>query len=104
VDAIIKAINRLVNVTHVLMNYEVKAVTSGSDALGEVTVRVSSPHGFNNSSATNGDPAQEKPIMWLGHGVDSDILLASAKAYINAINRMLTCNGNVAGSKIHGPI
>jgi 2-isopropylmalate synthase len=86
VDAIFKSINRLVETKSAVVDYEVKSVTSGSDALGEVTVRISKLNG----EAPNGkDGKEEKPVLWIGHGVDGDILLASAKAYVNAINRMI---------------
>jgi len=84
VDAIFNSINRVVNVRNTVTDYEVKSVTSGSDALGEVTVRITP-----QTDKTNTDAATEKPIVWHGHCVDADILLASAKAYLNAINRML---------------
>lgn len=77
------------------MDYEVKAVTSGSDALGEVTVRIANGAAHNNHQHSEDEPCstgngEEKVVTWAGHGVDADILLASAKAYLSAINRMIS--------------
>ena len=72
VDAVYKAINRLVGVPNELTEFNVKSVTEGIDALGEVTIRVES----------------EKETF-IGRGADTDIIVASAKAYMNALNRLL---------------
>jgi 2-isopropylmalate synthase len=71
IDAAFNAIERCVGLDLKLIDYSLRAVTGGKDALGEVTVKVS-----------NG----EKPF--LGRGVSTDIIEASVKAYLNAINRM----------------
>lgn len=95
VDAIFKSISRLVAEKNQVMDYEVKAVTSGSDALGEVTVRIANGAAHNNHQHSEDEPCstgngEEKVVTWAGHGVDADILLASAKAYLSAINRMIS--------------
>lgn len=72
VDAIFKAIDRITNIQVELEDYNIKAVTQGKDALGEVTVRI-----------------RKDGKAFLGRGVSTDILEASAKAYVNAINKML---------------
>ncbi|MBI4187296.1 MAG: 2-isopropylmalate synthase [Chloroflexi bacterium] len=72
VDAVYKAINRLVGVTNVLTEFTVKSVTEGIDAIGEVLIRVESDG-----------------ITYTGRGADTDIIVASAKAYMNALNRLL---------------
>ncbi|MEZ0536959.1 2-isopropylmalate synthase [Caldicellulosiruptoraceae bacterium PP1] len=72
VDAIFKAIDRITNIQVELDDYSIKAVTQGKDALGEVTVRI-----------------RKDGKAFLGRGVSTDILEASAKAYVNAINKML---------------
>ena len=61
-----------------LLEFRVNAITEGIDALGEVTVRIKSAH---DDSRTFG-----------GHGSDTDILAASCKAYLAAINKVLTHN------------
>jgi len=72
VDAIFKAIDRITGLQVELDDYSIKAVTQGKDALGEVTVR--------NKKEGKG---------FLGRVLSTDILEASAKAYVNAINKML---------------
>ncbi|GAH28279.1 unnamed protein product, partial [marine sediment metagenome] len=72
VDAVCKAINRLVEVPNVLTEFSVKSVTEGIDAIGEVLIRIESAG-----------------ITYTGRGADTDIIVASAKAYINALNRLL---------------
>lgn len=73
VDAVYKAINRIVHVDNELSEFSVKSVTRGIDALGEVTIRVTSPDGR----------------VFTGRGAHNDIIVASAKAYANALNRLL---------------
>ncbi len=72
VDAMCKAINRLVDVPNVLTEFSVKSVTEGIDAIGEVLIRIESDG-----------------VTYTGRGADTDIIVASAKAYINALNRLL---------------
>jgi len=73
VDAVYRAINRIVQVDNELTEFHVKSVTEGIDAQGEVTIRVES-----------------KGRSYVGRGADTDIIVASAKAYMNALNRMLS--------------
>ena len=72
VDAMYKAINKLVGVPNTLTEFTVKSVTEGIDAIGEVLIRIES-----------------EGITYTGRGADTDIIVASAKAYINALNRLL---------------
>lgn len=74
VDAIFKTIRKLVPHDARLKLYQVHAVTQGTDAQAEVTVRLTTDAG----QIAN------------GHGVDADTLTATAKAYINALNRLLS--------------
>lgn len=71
IDAAFNAINRIVGVEYKLLNYGIKAVTGGTDALGEVRVRIAD---------------DEKEAV--GKGVSTDIIESSIKAYISAINRV----------------
>ena len=86
VDATYKAIDMIVNVPCTLLEFNIHAITEGIDALGEVTVRIQS-----ESSATMMDPQSEVEYIRVygGHGADSDIIVASAKAYINALNKLI---------------
>jgi len=72
VDAVYKAINRLVGVPNQLTEFTVKSVTEGIDAIGEVLIRIESDG-----------------VTYTGRGADTDIVVASAKAYMNALNRLL---------------
>ncbi len=74
VDAIFSAVNQIVRVEAELLEYVVHAVSGGVDALGEVTVRI---RGCGENARTLS-----------GHGADTDILVASAKAYVAAINKL----------------
>lgn len=73
VDAAYKAIDRVVKVHGDLEEYAVKAITRGIDAIGEVVVRVRAADG----------------MVYTGRGSDTDVIVSSAKAYVNAINRMI---------------
>ena len=86
VDATYKAIDQIVNVPCTLLEFNIHAITEGIDALGEVTVRIQS-----DSSATTMDPQSEVEYVRIygGHGADTDIIVASAKAYINALNKLI---------------
>ncbi len=72
IDAVYKAINRIVEVPNRLIEYRVDAVTEGIDALGDVTIRI-----------------EKDERAYVGRGSDTDIIVASAKAYMNALNRLL---------------
>lgn len=73
VDAALKAIDSIIDSGSELMLYSVNNITSGTDSQGEVTVRVEKAGRIVN-----------------GQGADTDIVIASAKAYINAMNKLLT--------------
>ena len=76
VDAVYRAINRLVGVPNVLTEFSVKAITEGIDAIGEVTIRIES-----------------EGKVYTGRGASTDIIVACAKAYMNALNRLLAVKG-----------
>ncbi len=79
VDAVFGAIDNIIQAPNTLIEYSVHSITEGIDAMGEVTVRITSGNG---SSRTFG-----------GYGADTDIIMASAKAYLAAVNRMLVVKG-----------
>jgi len=89
VDAVYKAINRIVNVPNVLTEFIVQAVTEGIDALGEVTIRIE-PENGERDYATNPQTGRQKVRTYSGHGASTDIIVASARAYMSALNKMLT--------------
>jgi 2-isopropylmalate synthase len=71
VDATFQAIEKIVHSGTELQLYSVNNITSGTDAQGEVTVRLAKGGRIVN-----------------GHGADTDIVVASAKAYLNALNKL----------------
>ncbi|NES66389.1 MAG: 2-isopropylmalate synthase [Okeania sp. SIO2D1] len=71
VDAVYRAINRVVNVPNDLIEFSVQSVTAGIDAIGEVTIRL-----------------RHEGRVYSGHAANTDIIVASAQAYINALNRL----------------
>ncbi len=74
VDAAYKAIDKIIQVDNDLSEFSMQAVTRGIDALGEVTVRVKAGDGG----------------VYTGRGADGDIVVSSVKAYLNALNRLLS--------------
>jgi 2-isopropylmalate synthase len=88
VDAAYKAIDRIVGIDAELLEYAVNSVTQGIDALGEVQVRVA-PRGQVTDGALNPQNERARSRVFHGHGADTDIIVASAKAYLAALNRML---------------
>jgi len=94
VDAAYKAIDQVVNVPCTLLEFSVRAITEGIDALGEVTVRVQSEQG---STTMDAQSEREFNRVYGGHGADSDIIVASAKAYINALNKLIIARTEGAG-------
>ncbi|MCX6003413.1 MAG: 2-isopropylmalate synthase [Chloroflexi bacterium] len=73
VDAVCEAIDKIIKIPDIkLTEFTVNSVTEGIDAIGEVLIRVES-----------------KGITYTGRGADTDIIVASAKAYVNALNRVV---------------
>ena len=72
VDAVYKAINRVVGVENRLTEFSVQSVTAGIDAMGEVTIRI-----------------EADGRTYTGQGANMDIIVASSRAYVNALNKML---------------
>jgi len=73
IDAAYEAIRDATGLSPKLENYSIRAVTGGKEALGEATVRIS-----------------ENSRTFTGRGISTDIIEASAKAYVDAINRMVS--------------
>ena len=71
VDAAYKTIKKITGDTSKLVRYEVDAITGGTDAQGVVTCTI-----------------QKEGLTVIGRGSDTDIIVASAKAYINALNKL----------------
>ena len=82
VDAIFNAIETAVGFSVTLKDYQLKAVTSGQDALGEATVWV---EGCNQ--------------IFVGRGLSTDVVEASARAFLNAVNKMVAACGSPSEPK-----
>ena len=74
IDAAYRAIDKIIQVQNDLAEFSVTSLTRGIDALGEVTVRVTAQDGQ----------------VFVGRGSDGDIIVSSAKAYLNALNRLIS--------------
>jgi len=83
VDAVYRTIDKLVKAPHRLIDFSVKSVTGGTDALGEVTVRLGDRSG----------------AIYTGRGASTDIIEASAKAYLQAINKLVARREAAAKSR-----
>ena len=83
VDATFAAIRNITKTNYPLMKYVVNAITGGSDAQGEVAVQLK----YNNHSV-------------VGRGAHPDVIVASAKAYINALNRLEFLKDSVKKVKV----
>ena len=82
VHAVYRAINRIVDVPNVLTEFTVYSVTEGIDALGGVTIKIES-----------------RGRAFTGHGSDTDIIVASTHAYMNALNRLLDALGSAESAE-----
>jgi 2-isopropylmalate synthase len=72
VDAIYRAINRIVRVPNELIEISLQSVTEGTDAQAEVTIRI-----------------RAEDEIFTGHAAHTDIIVAATKAYLNALNKLL---------------
>jgi 2-isopropylmalate synthase len=72
VDAVCQALNRLARVPNELVEFSIKSVTEGIDAMGDVTIRL-----------------RHQGVLYSGHAADTDIVVAAAQAFVNALNRLL---------------
>ncbi|MBD2551020.1 2-isopropylmalate synthase [Microcystis elabens FACHB-917] len=73
VDAVCQALNRLAQVPNELVEFSIKSVTEGIDAMGEVTIRL-----------------RHQGVLYSGHAADTDIVVAAAQAFVNALNRLVS--------------
>jgi 2-isopropylmalate synthase len=80
VDAVYKVINRIVDIPNKLVEFTINANTEGFDAIGEVLIRIESDGG-----------------LYTGRGASTDIVVAAAKAYMNALNRLLLSRQHATG-------
>ena len=93
VDAAFKAVDEIVGAENNLLEFSVHAVTEGIDAQGEVTVRI---QGEDGPTAPNAQRETAQPRTYGGYGADTDIIVASVKAYLSAVNKLLAEGGEQA--------
>ena len=99
VDAIYRAINRIIQRPNELMEFSINAITEGMDAVAEVTVRIreqggaarddSEQLGASTSTTTSLTGRRITQEIFSGYGVDTDTVVACAHAYMAALNKML---------------
>ncbi len=83
VDAVYRAMNRITGISPELTEFSVTSVTEGIDAQGEVTIRI--------------EDGEHR--TYTGRSADTDIIVASARAYMNALNRMIIVNRRSEGTR-----
>jgi len=105
VDAIYQAINSIVRVPNRLVSYNISSVTQGFDAIGEVVTKIESVEDYENTDRSrrlqrldsavdidefkNPQTGSVTSRTFTGHGADTDILVASARSYLSAVNRLI---------------
>ncbi len=91
VDAAYQAMNRIIGETPKLTEFSINAVTEGLDAQAEATIRIQPSNG-DSSYALNPQTSQHYARTFSGHGASTDIVVASARAYLSALNKMLAAS------------
>ncbi|HSJ57059.1 MAG TPA: 2-isopropylmalate synthase [Anaerolineae bacterium] len=90
VDAAFKAIDSVLGVENELVEFSIQAMTGGLDAVGRVLVRI-------RAEVPLGDTGRVQQREFLGRGADTDVIVASAKAYVFALNRLLAARRTSRG-------
>ncbi|MDX1412656.1 MAG: 2-isopropylmalate synthase [Candidatus Promineifilaceae bacterium] len=88
VDAVYEAINRIICVPNSLIEFTINAVTEGMDAIAETTIRIQ-PHNGDSEYTMNPQTNRQFIRTFSGHGASTDIVVASARAYLSALNKLL---------------
>ena len=86
VDATYKAIDSIIQVPGTLLEFNVHAITEGIDALGQVTVRIA---GTDTLQTMDAQREERRVRTFGGYGADTDIIVAAAKAYLSALNKLV---------------
>ena len=87
VDAVYQAINRIVGQPNELIEFSVNAITEGIDAVGEVTIRIEDE--TRSRCRRKRGHAGCAPPTFSGYGVNLDIIVAAADAYMGALNKLI---------------
>ena len=91
VDAAYQAINRIIGESPKLTEFSINAVTEGLDAQAEATIRIQ-PDAGDHKYGLNPQTSQHYARTFSGHGASTDIVVASARAYLSALNKMLAAS------------
>lgn len=86
IDAAYKAVDALIELPSVLKEFAIHAITEGIDAVGEVSVRI---EGKVQAFGEHPQIEQENSVLVSGYGAHNDILVASVKSYLSALNRLM---------------
>ena len=92
-DAVYRAINRVIGEPNELIEFSIQAVTEGIDAVGRVTVRIQAEEPVSQNGYGRG--------VFSGRGSDTDIVVASAKAYLFALNRLIAARRDAQAQAEH---
>ncbi|MCO6450846.1 MAG: 2-isopropylmalate synthase [Caldilineales bacterium] len=95
VDAVYQGIDKIAKAPNILTEFLVQAVTEGIDANGDVTVRIAVPESRGYTHTAQGRPRRR---LFSGRGIDTDIVVASAKAYLQAVNKMIAAESEDAAT------
>lgn len=98
VDAVYKAINRIVQVPNELIEFSINAVTEGIDAVGEVTIRIQAEANGDDNLPVNAQTGQ-RTYLFSGHGASTDIIVASGRAYMSALNKLIAVRGHTSPAR-----
>jgi 2-isopropylmalate synthase len=89
VDAVYQAVNRIIGTSNRLTEFTINAVTEGLDAIAETTIRIQPDDNDEDNYRVNPQTNQPFARTFSGHGASTDIVVASARAYLSALNKML---------------
>ncbi len=88
VDAIYQSINRIVEAPNRLVEFSIKAIDEGLDAVADVTLRIEAVEADGTPARATAQGTVRRNIF-SGRGVDTDIVVASARAYVQSLNKLL---------------
>ncbi|MCB0255095.1 MAG: 2-isopropylmalate synthase [Anaerolineae bacterium] len=90
VDAVYQGINRIVGAQSKLVEFVIQAIDDGLDAVGDVTIRIEACEPVGTVERVHGGRGQR---IFSGRSIDTDIVVASAKAYMQALNKLMAARG-----------
>lgn len=104
VDAAYKAVDSVVRVDAMLVDYSVQSVTQGIEALATTRVQIRASgrmagEGWAESSRAAPSGGGKVQRLFSGSGADEDIVVASARAYVSALNKMIGWMGGAQGAQ-----